>query len=155
MTFQIKRVYDPASAGDGTRVLVDRLWPRGIKKSDAHVALWMKDVAPSPELRQWFSHDPERFPEFSRRYTSELKSNPALTELRKLGKDKRVTLLYGAHDPKVNHAQVLKSALAGTQPPTGNGTSSRRSLPKKKTSSRAAPKIRSGRTARGKIASTK
>jgi uncharacterized protein YeaO (DUF488 family) len=111
MTFQIKRVYEPTSPADGTRVLVDRLWPRGVKKTDAHVALWMKDVAPSPQLRVWFHHDPERFAEFRRRYTSELKGNPALAELRKLGKSKRVTLLYGAHDPKVNHALVLQAAL--------------------------------------------
>jgi uncharacterized protein YeaO (DUF488 family) len=112
MTFQIKRVYEPMSPSDGTRVLVDRLWPRGVKKSDAHVALWMKDVAPSPQLRLWFHHDPERFAEFRRRYTRELKGNAAFTELRKLGKSKRVTLLYAAHDPKVNHALVLQAALS-------------------------------------------
>jgi uncharacterized protein YeaO (DUF488 family) len=111
MAFQIKRAYEPPSPSDGTRVLVDRLWPRGLRKADAHVALWMKDVAPSPELRVWFHHDPERFTEFRRRYTSELRKNPALAELRKLGKGKPVTLLYAAHDPKVNHALVLKSAL--------------------------------------------
>ena len=125
MTFQIKRVYEPASPKDGTRVLVDRLWPRGLKKSDAHVAVWMKDVAPSPGLRTWFHHDPERFAEFRRRYTTELKANPALGELRKLGKGKAVTLLYAAHDPQVNHALVLQSAL-----------SARRSAPRAK----AAPK---------------
>jgi uncharacterized protein YeaO (DUF488 family) len=67
MAFEIKRIYEPPSPSDGTRVLVDRLWPRGVKKSDAHVALWMKDVAPSPKLRVWFHHDPERFTEFRRR----------------------------------------------------------------------------------------
>ena len=113
MSFQIKRIYEPASRSDGTRVLVDRLWPRGVKKADAHIDLWMKDVAPSPPLRQWFQHDPERFETFSRRYTSELKRNPALGELRKLGKGKPVTLLYGAHDPRINHARVLQAALAG------------------------------------------
>ena len=111
MSFQIKRVYEPASPGDGTRVLVDRLWPRGLRKADANLALWMKDVAPSPPLRTWFHHDPARFAEFRRRYTSELKGNPAVAELRRLGKSKRVTLLYAAHDPKVNHALVLQSAL--------------------------------------------
>ena len=111
MAFQIKRAYEPPSPSDGTRVLVDRLWPRGLRKADAHVALWMMDVAPSPELRVWFHHDPERFTEFRRRYTSELRKNPALAELRKVGKGKPVTLLYAAHDPKVNHALVLKSAL--------------------------------------------
>jgi uncharacterized protein YeaO (DUF488 family) len=111
MTFQIKRVYEPMSPADGTRVLVDRLWPRGLRKSDAHVALWMKDVAPSPKLRLWFHHDPQRFAEFRRRYIGELEGNPTFAELRKLGKNKRVTLLYAAHDPKVNHALVLQSAL--------------------------------------------
>jgi len=111
--FQIKRVYEAPSPSDGTRVLVDRLWPRGVKKANAHVDLWMKDVAPSTPLRQWFHHDPERFEAFSRRYTSELQRNPALTELRKLGKGKPVTLLYAAHDPRINHARVLQAALTG------------------------------------------
>jgi uncharacterized protein YeaO (DUF488 family) len=115
MTFQIKRVYEPASPGDGMRVLVDRLWPRGLKKTDARLTSWMKDVAPSPPLRTWFSHDPLRFVEFRRRYTAELKRNPALPELRKLGRGRLVTLLYGARDPKINHAVVLLSALRGRQ----------------------------------------
>jgi uncharacterized protein YeaO (DUF488 family) len=110
MTFQIKRVYEPASPSDGIRVLVDRLWPRGLKKTDAHLTSWMKDVAPSPPLRTWFSHDPQRFVEFRRRYVAELKRNPALPELRKLGKGQLVT-----RDPKVNHAVVLLSALRGRQ----------------------------------------
>jgi uncharacterized protein YeaO (DUF488 family) len=113
MTFQIKRVYEPASPGDGIRVLVDRLWPRGLKKTDAHLTSWMKDVAPTPPLRTWFAHDPERFVEFRRRYAAELRRNPALPELRKLGRGHLVTLLYGAHDPKINHAVVLLSALRG------------------------------------------
>ncbi len=154
MTFQIKRVYDAASPSDGTRVLVDRLWPRGVKKSDAHVSLWMKAVAPTPELRQWFHHDPERFAEFTRRYTKELKSNPALTELRQLGKGKRVTLLYAAHDPQVNHAQVLKSTLDGTRPPAGTGgAASRRTAPKKAGPSKSTRKSRSGKPLPGKRAS--
>ena len=111
MSFQIKRVYEPAKPTDGTRVLVDRLWPRGLRKADADLALWMKDVAPTPRLRLWFGHDPEKFAEFRRRYTRELKGNPAVAELRKLGRSKRVTLLYAAHDPKVSHALVLQSAL--------------------------------------------
>jgi uncharacterized protein YeaO (DUF488 family) len=113
MTFQIKRVYEPASPKDGLRVLVDRLWPRGLKKTDAHLTSWMKDIAPSPTLRQWFGHEPERFAEFRRRYTVELRSNPALPELRKLGRGHLVTLLYGARDPEINHAVVLLSALRG------------------------------------------
>jgi uncharacterized protein YeaO (DUF488 family) len=113
MTFQIKRVYEPSSPKDGIRVLVDRLWPRGLKKTDADLASWTKDIAPSPPLRVWFSHKPERFAEFKRRYTAELRDNPALPELRKLGKGHLVTLLYGAHDPQINHAVVLLSVLRG------------------------------------------
>jgi uncharacterized protein YeaO (DUF488 family) len=115
MTFQIKRVYEPASPRDGTRILVDRLWPRGLRKDTAELASWMKDVAPSPALRTWFGHKPERFTEFRRRYAAELKKNPAFPELRRLGRGKRVTLLYGARDPEVNHAVVLLSALRGRQ----------------------------------------
>lgn len=113
MTFQIKRVYEAAAAADGTRVLVDRLWPRGVSKVDAHLALWLKDVAPSPKLRLWFDHDPERFAEFGTRYRRELAGNAALLELRKLGRGHVVTLLYGARDPEVNHARVLLSVLSG------------------------------------------
>ena len=111
MTFAIKRLYEPASPKDGIRVLVDRLWPRGIKKADAHLAHWLKDLAPSPRLRVWFGHKPERFSEFRERYEAELAGNPALTELGKLGSKRRVTLLYAAHDPAVNHAVVLLSVL--------------------------------------------
>jgi uncharacterized protein YeaO (DUF488 family) len=113
MAFNVKRVYEPAAATDGTRVLVDRLWPRGRKKSDAKIDLWMKEIAPSTPLRHWFGHDPQRFPEFKRRYASEIKRNPALSELRQLGKSKTVSLLYGARDPEVNHAVVLLAALRG------------------------------------------
>jgi uncharacterized protein YeaO (DUF488 family) len=111
MTFQIKRVYEPAKPSDGIRVLVDRLWPRGVKKSNARLDRWMKDVAPSPRLRLWFGHKPDRFAEFGKRYKKELAGNPAIPELRKLGKGKVVTLLYGARDPEVNHALVLQSVL--------------------------------------------
>jgi uncharacterized protein YeaO (DUF488 family) len=111
MTVRIKRIYEPALPADGTRILVDRLWPRGVSKARAKLALWMKDVAPSPKLRVWFDHRPERFTEFGRRYKRELKRNPAVDELRKLARRKRVTLLYGAHDPNVNHALVLQSIV--------------------------------------------
>jgi uncharacterized protein YeaO (DUF488 family) len=111
MPFQIKRIYDSSQPSDGTRVLVDRLWPRGVKKTDAHLDAWMKDVAPSAELRRWFGHVPARFEEFRRRYEAELTDNPSVGELRKLGRGKQVTLLYAAHDPKVNHALVLRSVL--------------------------------------------
>ena len=111
MAFQIKRVYEPAKSSDGIRVLVDRLWPRGVKKTTAHLDYWMKDVAPSPRLRLWFGHRPERFAEFGKRYKKELSGNPELAELRKLGRGALVTLLYGARDPQVNHALVLQSVL--------------------------------------------
>src|SRR3954467_1749704 len=111
MSFQIKRVYEPAGPKDGIRVLVDRLWPRGLKKARAQLDHWIKDVAPTPELRSWFGHKPERFAEFRKRYRKELMANPALPELRKLGRGRAVTLLYGAHDPKINHAIVLLSVL--------------------------------------------
>jgi uncharacterized protein YeaO (DUF488 family) len=113
MSFKIKRAYEAPQPSDGVRVLVDRLWPRGLKKSDAHLAAWQKDVAPSPKLRVWFGHAPERFAEFRRRYRSELTGNPAVAELRKQGRGKRVTLVYAARDPKVNHAVVLLAALRG------------------------------------------
>jgi uncharacterized protein YeaO (DUF488 family) len=108
----LKRVYDPPEKEDGARVLVDRLWPRGLRKENAHLALWLKDLAPSGALRQWFGHDPARFAEFSRRYRLELDENQAtlgrIDELLKLG---RVTLLYSAHDTVHNQAQVLLNYL--------------------------------------------
>ena len=116
MTFRIKRVYESASASDGKRILVDRLWPRGLKKADAALDVWMKDVAPSVPLRRWFGHDPGRFGEFGRKYTADLAKNPALPELRQLGKGKLVTLLYAARDPAVNHAVVLQSVLQAKAP---------------------------------------
>jgi uncharacterized protein YeaO (DUF488 family) len=98
--------------GDGHRVLVDRLWPRGLRKAEAAVELWLKDAAPSPDLRKWFGHEPARFEEFSRRYRAELAhAAPALDELRRLATTGPVTLLYAAHDETVNHARVLKFYL--------------------------------------------
>ena len=113
MAVNTKRIYEPAVPADGTRILVDRLWPRGVSKARAKLALWMKDVAPSPNLRVWFDHRPERFKEFGRRYKRELARNPAVGELRKLARRGRVTLLYGARDPKINHAVVLQSIVRG------------------------------------------
>jgi uncharacterized protein YeaO (DUF488 family) len=113
MPFEIKRAYESAHPSDGVRVLVDRLWPRGLKKSDAHLAAWMKDVAPSPKLRVWFGHAPERFAEFRRRYRAELTRNAAVADLRQQGRGRRVTLVYAARDPEVNHAVVLLAALRG------------------------------------------
>jgi uncharacterized protein YeaO (DUF488 family) len=112
MSVAIKRVYDSASTGDGFRVLVDRLWPRGVSKEEAKLDLWLKDIGPSNELRQWFGHDPAKFDEFSKRYKKELADNPAVEELRKIVKDNdKVTLLYGAKDPDHNQAVVLKDYL--------------------------------------------
>src|SRR3954469_13967777 len=105
----IKRAYDPPSSEDGTRILVDRLWPRGLSKKKAALADWAKSVAPSPSLRKWFGHKPERFQEFAKRYRDELKASPALDELR--GLKGKVTLVYGARDPEINHAVVLAKVL--------------------------------------------
>jgi len=112
LDLRLKRVYDPPEKEDGARVLVDRLWPRGLRKEKAALALWLKDVAPSAELRQWFGHDPARFPEFSRRYRLELEANEAvLGRIDDLLKRGRVTLVYGAHDTVHNQAQVLLDYL--------------------------------------------
>jgi uncharacterized protein YeaO (DUF488 family) len=105
----IKRIYERPAKADGTRILVDRLWPRGVSKAKAQLDGWEKAVAPSPALRKWFGHRPERFAEFRKRYRAELKGNPAVRELRAL--TGKVTLLYGAHDPKINHAVVLAQLL--------------------------------------------
>lgn len=106
--FHIKRVYEDSAPMDGYRVLVDRLWPRGVSKEKAALDLWLKEVAPSAALRIWFNHQPERFEEFRARYLEELVHNSATETLTKLaGKHKTVTLLYGAKDPAINHAVVL------------------------------------------------
>ncbi len=109
----LKRVYDAPSPEDGLRVLVDRLWPRGLTKDAAGIELWVKDVAPSTALRQWFGHDPARWTEFRKRYRAELAANPrGVATLRGAVKGARpVTLLYGAKDEERNNAVVLKEAL--------------------------------------------
>lgn len=112
MTVRIKRIYEPAGDGDGTRVLVDRLWPRGVRKADAVVDYWLRGVAPSPELRKWFGHDPARFDAFAAAYRDELERSPdAVAELLALARAGDVTLLYGARDPVYNHARVLADYL--------------------------------------------
>lgn len=112
---RIKRIYEDPAPADGYRVLVDRLWPRGVSKDAAALDRWLKDVAPSPELRTWFGHRADRFAEFTQRYTAELESNPAVGELRELlANHETVTLLYGARDEKVNHAVVLADLLGGS-----------------------------------------
>src|SRR3979411_1067003 len=115
-TIVTKRAYDPPSPKDGMRVLVDRLWPRGLRKDAAVLDLWAKDIAPTPSLRKWFDHRAARFVEFNRRYRAEHKGNPALPDvLHQIGKEK-VTLLYGAKDPAINHAVVLAEFLGKVQP---------------------------------------
>jgi uncharacterized protein YeaO (DUF488 family) len=109
---RIKRVYEEPSPKDGTRILVDRLWPRGLTKERAAVKLWVKEVAPSTELRKWFHHDPTRWAEFEARYRKELrKREDALELLRQNASRGTVTLLYGARDPERNQAVVLKRVL--------------------------------------------
>jgi len=113
MSMQIKRVYDEPAAADGYRVLVDRLWPRGVSKERAQLDTWLKDIAPSPALRTWFGHRPERFEEFKVRYEQELAHNPAVQQLQSIVQQHAtVTLLYAAHDPTFNHARVLLEYLA-------------------------------------------
>lgn len=109
---QIKRIYEPFEETDGFRVLVDRLWPRGIKKEMAHIDIWMKEVAPTTALRKWFNHEPEKWAEFSRRYTTELKDSDAVKELvDRVQKHKKTTLLYSAHDAQHNQALVLQQFI--------------------------------------------
>ena len=107
----IKRVYDPPAKADGKRFLVDRLWPRGLRKADAALNGWWKDLAPSPSLRTWFGHEPERFDEFKRRYKAELRENPLVKEAAKSLKTGKTTLVYAAKDQKINHAVVLAEVL--------------------------------------------
>jgi uncharacterized protein YeaO (DUF488 family) len=107
---QIKRVYEPPAPEDGTRFLVERLWPRGIKKEALHPDGWLKEVAPSAELRRWFGHDPARWEEFQRRYAAELESKPeALQPIREAARAGNVTLLYSARDTEHNNARALKA----------------------------------------------
>lgn len=112
MGIQLKRVYDSPAATDGKRILIDRLWPRGLTKEKASVGLWLKEIAPSTELRQWFSHDPQKWPEFQERYRQELQRNAALVaQLRAEAEHGIVTLVYGAKDTEHNDALVLKKFL--------------------------------------------
>lgn len=108
----IKRVYETPSKSDGYRVLVDRLWPRGLTKEAAAVDLWLKEIAPSAELRTWFGHDPAKFKEFTVRYKAELATNPAVKQLQELASGHpKLTLVYGAKDETANQAVVLQQLL--------------------------------------------
>ena len=114
LSLALKRVYDEPEASDGIRVLVDRLWPRGLSKEGAHIDLWLKEIAPSNELRKWFNHDPEKFVEFRRRYETELKSQvgqETLAKLRDMARQGKVTLLFAARDVEHCNALVLRDLL--------------------------------------------
>ncbi|GGL16715.1 DUF488 domain-containing protein [Streptomyces flaveus] len=115
-TVHVRRVYEAPAQTDGTRVLVDRIWPRGMTKEQAHLDEWCKQVAPSTELRKWYSHDPDRFAEFSRRYRSELKDPEhvdALAHLHDLAQDRPLTLLTATKHPEISEAEVLAELLRG------------------------------------------
>jgi uncharacterized protein YeaO (DUF488 family) len=115
---RLKRAYEPPSADDGVRVLVDRLWPRGVSKADAAIDQWIKDLAPSTPLRKWFGHDPTRWQEFRRRYAKELRQHPEqLGNLRALARQGPVTLVFSARDERHNDAVVLRSLLLGAKAP--------------------------------------
>jgi len=109
----LKRAYDPPSEEDGVRILVDRLWPRGLRKADAAIDQWAKEIAPSSELRRWFGHEPSRWSEFRRRYRRELADKTELIdEIRATARARRVTLVYAARDTQHNEAVVLRDLLA-------------------------------------------
>lgn len=113
MHIELKRAYEAASPADGYRVLVDRLWPRGVSKEELEMDYWAKDLAPSTELRKWFAHDPAKWPEFQKRYQNELESNPeGVAELRhQIAGHNKVTFVYGARDTEHNEALVLKKFM--------------------------------------------
>jgi uncharacterized protein YeaO (DUF488 family) len=108
---RVKRIYEPIDADDGHRVLVDRMWPRGITRERAALDAWMPEVAPSTELRKWFGHDPERWPEFQARYRAELADNPRIAELAAIAARETLTLLYSARDTSHNQAVALAAIL--------------------------------------------
>lgn len=112
MVISIKRVYEAPARADGKRILVDRIWPRGLTKTKAGIDLWLKEVAPSTELRKWFDHDAEKWTEFQKKYKAELKTNAAFDELKAAAKSGKVTLLFAAKDEQHNNAVVLQHALA-------------------------------------------
>ncbi|MDE2590854.1 MAG: DUF488 domain-containing protein [Patescibacteria group bacterium] len=112
MNITIKRIYEKSSTTDGKRVLIDRLWPRGLTKEKAKIDVWLKDIAPSTELREWFGHDPVKWSEFKKRYLTEIKSNStAMSQLEELLKKGKVTLVYAAKDKEYNDAVVLQEYL--------------------------------------------
>lgn len=127
MTVAVKRVYEPARQSDGVRVLVDRLWPRGLTKENAAIKVWLRDLAPSNELRKWFHAQPERWDEFRKRYLNELsasRAHAALNRLYELQRKGKLTLLFASRNEDHNNATVLRDLLEGARkPPTGTGPS--------------------------------
>lgn len=114
---KLKRAYEPPARDDGTRILIDRLWPRGVKRADAAIDEWMKEIAPSTALRKWFGHDPARWAEFRRRYQAEIRRHPdQLDRLYKLAQHGRITLVFAAHDEAHNDAVVLRDLLISHLP---------------------------------------
>ncbi len=117
LVIRLKRAYDPPSPGDGPRVLVDRLWPRGVGKDRLKIDAWLREIAPSAALRRWFGHDPEKWDEFRRRYRKELAAKRALLDdLARHARGGKLTLVYGARDPEHNQAVVIKEVLQGGPP---------------------------------------
>jgi uncharacterized protein YeaO (DUF488 family) len=120
LDIRIKRAYEPVASADGFRVLIDRLWPRGISRERAQLDAWEKALGPSTELRQWFGHEPKRFVEFRRRYVEELRNQrPLLTALRRRAREGTLTLVYAAHDTEHNDAVVLAEVLRRGLPRAG------------------------------------
>jgi len=116
MNIKIKRVYEHPEKDDGMRILVDRLWPRGLTKKKASVDLWLKDIAPSTELRKWFAHDPDKWKRFRGRYQTEIRNNHDLIKvIKRKAREGTITLIYGARDEKHNEALVLKQFLEKNQ----------------------------------------
>lgn len=117
---RLKRPYEPPAASDGTRVLIDRLWPRGVRKDATALDLWLKDIGPSTELRKWFGHEPSRWAEFRRRYADEIAQKPQLlAQLRDIARQGVLTMVYSAHDEQHNDALVLQELIL--HPPTATG----------------------------------
>lgn len=117
MSLRVKRVYEAASDDDGTRVLVDRLWPRGVRKEAARIDRWLKDIAPSDALRRWYGHDPAKWPEFQKRYGAELRlASGVVAELQALARRGRVTLLFSSRELRYNNAVALQAYLTRRRP---------------------------------------
>ena len=127
MSVRLKRAYEPPSPSDGYRVLIDRLWPRGVARANARLDEWAQELAPSTELRRWFGHDPARFAEFRQRYLEELSAQEdKLSELRGRARETTLTLVYGARDTEHNDAVVLAELLGGKTRPTRDAKKDRR-----------------------------